>query len=65
MTNAFSRQNSISNLDSILKSRHIILLKKVNLVKFRLKLKKVGKTTRPFRYNLNQILYDYTVEMTK
>ena len=31
--------------------------------KFRLKLKKVGKTTRPFRYDLNQILYDYTVEM--
>ena len=30
--------------------------------KFRLKLKKVGKTTRPFRYNLNQIPYDYTVE---
>ena len=29
--------------------------------KFRLKLKKVGKTTRPFRYNLNQIPYDYTV----
>ena len=28
-----------------------------------LKLKKVGKTTRPFRYDLNQILYDYTVEM--
>ena len=26
------------------------------------KLKKVGKTTRPFRYDLNQILYDYTVE---
>ena len=32
--------------------------------KFRLKLKKVGKTTRPFRYDLNQILYDYAVEMT-
>ena len=32
--------------------------------KFRLKLKKVGKTTRPFRYDLNQILYDYTVEVT-
>ena len=32
--------------------------------KFRLKLKKVGKTTRPFRYDLNQILYDYTMEMT-
>ena len=31
--------------------------------KFRLKLKKVGKTTRPFRYVLNQIPYDYTVEV--
>ena len=30
---------------------------------FRLKLKKVGKTTRPFRYELNQIPYDYTVEV--
>ena len=35
------------------------------IAKFRLKLNTVGKTTRPFRYNLNQILYDYTVEMTK
>ena len=34
------------------------------VAKFRLKLKKVGKTTRPFRYNLNQIPYDYTVEVT-
>ena len=32
--------------------------------KFRLKLKKAGKTTRPFRYALNQIPYDYTVEVT-
>ena len=32
--------------------------------KFRLKLKKVGNTTRPFRYDLNQIPYDYTVEVT-
>ena len=32
--------------------------------KFRFKLKKVGKTTRPFRYDLNQIPYDYTVEVT-
>ena len=32
--------------------------------KFRLKLKKLGKTTRPFRYDLNQISYDYTVEVT-
>ena len=31
--------------------------------KFRLKLKKVEKTTRPFRYDLNQISYDYTVEV--
>ena len=31
--------------------------------KFRLKLKKVGKITRPFRYDLNQIPYDYTVEV--
>ena len=31
--------------------------------KFRLKLNKVGKTTRPFRYDLNQILYEYTVEV--
>ena len=33
------------------------------IAKFRLKLKKVGKTTRPFRYDLNQISYDYTVEV--
>ena len=32
------------------------------IAKFRLKLKKVGKTTRPFRYDLNQIPYDYTVK---
>ena len=32
--------------------------------KFRLKLKKVGKTTRPFRYDLNQIPNDYTIEVT-
>ena len=34
------------------------------LAKFRLKLKKVGKTTRPFRYDLNQIPYDYTMQVT-
>ena len=33
------------------------------ITKFRLKLKKVGKTTSPFRYDLNQILYDYTMEV--
>ena len=39
-------------------SDHVLLI-----AKFRLKLKKVGKATRPFRYDLNQILYDYTVEV--
>ena len=34
------------------------------IAKFRLKLKEVGKTTRPFRYDLSQIPYDYTVEVT-
>ena len=33
------------------------------IAKFRLKLKKVGKNTRPFRYDLNQIPYDYTLEV--
>ena len=33
------------------------------IIKFRLKLKKIGETTRPFRYDLNQIPYDYTVEV--
>ena len=35
------------------------------ITKFILKLKKVGKTTRPFMYDLNQIPYNYTVEVTK
>ena len=34
------------------------------IAKFRLKLKKVGKTTRPFKDDLNQIPYNYTVEVT-
>ena len=33
------------------------------MAKFRIKIKKVGKTTRPFRYDLNHIPYDYTVEV--
>ena len=40
-------------------SDHVLLL-----AKFKIKLKKVGKTTRPFRYDLNKIPYDYTVEVT-
>jgi endonuclease/exonuclease/phosphatase family metal-dependent hydrolase len=35
------------------------------IAKFRVKLKKVGKTTRPFRYDLNQIPYDYIVVVRK
>ena len=34
------------------------------IAKFRLEFKKVGKITRPFKYDLNQIAYDYTVEVT-
>ena len=34
------------------------------IAKFRLKLKKAGKTSRPFRYDQNQIPYDYTVKVT-
>ena len=34
------------------------------IAKFRLKLKKLGNTTRPFRYDLNQIPYNYAVEVT-
>ena len=45
-------------LNELLISDHELLI-----VKFRLKLKKVGKTTRPFRYDLNQIPYNYTVEV--
>ena len=42
----------------------MILTKRRQITKFRLKLKKVGKTTRQFRYDLNQIPYGYTVEVT-
>ena len=37
---------------------------RIIIAKFRLKLKNVGKTTRPFRYYLNQILFYYTMEVT-
>ena len=36
----------------------------LHIARFRLKLKKVGKTTRPFSYELNPVSYDYTVEVT-
>ena len=44
-------------------SNFLMLFTFLLMIKFRLKLKKVGKTTRLFRYDLNQIPYDYTVEV--
>ena len=49
----------MEKLHTVSKKNHDLLI-----AKFRLKLKKVGKTTRPFRYDLNQIPYNYTVEVT-
>ena len=46
--------------DQVMTVAQIMIL----IAKFRHKLKKVGKTTRPFRYDLNQIPYDYRVEVT-
>ena len=63
MTSAFSWQNSIQSAKTRpgadCGSDHELLI-----AKFRLKLKKVGKTTRPFKYDLNQIHYNYIVEGT-
>ena len=42
----------------------LLLPNEIIIAKFRLKLKKVRRTTRPFRYDLNQIPYNYTVEVT-
>ena len=53
-----STQSAKTRLGADCGSDHELLI-----AKFRLKLKKVGKTTRPFRYDLNQIPYDYTVEL--
>ena len=57
----FSRRSSIqlakTRLGADCGSDHELLI-----AKFRIILKKVGKTTRPCRYDLNQILYDYTVK---
>ena len=53
-----SIQSAKTRLEADCGSDHELLM-----AKFRLKLKKVGKTTRPFRYGLNQIPYDYTVEV--
>ena len=53
----YSQQKQDREL-TVVHSDHELLI-----AKFRLKLKKVRKTTRPFRYDLNQIPYDYTVEV--
>ena len=51
-------QSAKTRLGAYCGSDHELLI-----AKFRLKMNKVGKTTRPFRYDLNQILNDYTVEV--
>ena len=53
----YSQQKQDQEL-TVVSSDHELLI-----AKFRMKLKKVRKTTRPFRYDLNQIPYDYTVEV--
>ena len=52
-------QSAKTKLGADCSSDHELLM-----IKFRLKLKKLGKIIRPFKYDLNQILYDYTVEVT-
>ena len=54
-----SIQSAKTRLETDCGSDHELLI-----AKFRLELKKVGKTTRQFKYDLNQIPYDYTVEVT-
>ena len=55
-----SLQSAKTRLGADCGSDHELLI-----AKFRLKLKKVGKNTRPFRYDLNQIPYKYTLDVTK
>ena len=56
------RLSRLAETTSIISLNHILRVGLL-IAKFRLELKKVGKTTRPFRYDLNQIPYDYTVEV--
>ena len=63
----YSLQPKMEKLYTVMKTRlgvHSGSDKQLLIAKLRLKLKKVGKTTRPFRYDLKQIPYNYTVEMT-
>ena len=59
MEKLFTVRKKKKRLESDCGSDHELLI-----VKFRLKLKKAGKTTRSFRYDLNQIPYNFTVEVT-
>ena len=56
------RLSRLAETTSIISLNHILRVGLL-IAKFRLELKKVGKTTRPFRYDLIQIPYDYTVEV--
>ena len=58
-TEALQSQQKKKRSGADCRSNHELLI-----AKFRLKLEKIGKTTRPFRYDLNQIPYNYTVEVT-
>ena len=59
MEKLYSTQSAKTRLGADCGSDHELLI-----AKFRHKLKKLWKTTRPFRYDLNQIPYDYTMEVT-
>ena len=59
METIYTIRNKQTRLGVVCGSDHELLI-----VKFRLKLKKLWKTTRTFRYDLNQISYDYIVEVT-
>ena len=56
------RLSRLAETTSIISLNHLLRVGLL-IAKFRLELKKVGKTTRPFRYDLNQTPYDYTVEV--
>ena len=58
-----SLQSKVKKLYTVSKNKTGSRLHELLIAKFRLKLKKVGKTTRPFGYDLNQIPYDYIVEV--
>ena len=61
----YSHKKNNNNNNNNNKTRSWLWLRSwILIAKFILKLKQVGKTTRPFRYDLNQIPYDYTVEVT-